>query len=299
LSPDPASGTLPDVSVVIPHFDDLANLDRCLGLLAAQTLPRGRFEIIVADNNSRCGLDAVRHASAGRATVILAEEQGAGPARNVGFAASRAPSIAFINSDCRPAPVWLENGLRALADHAIVGGRVATEPEVPGHLSPVEAFEAVFTFRFDKYIREKGLTGSGNMLVRRKVFEDVGGFRRAVSEDVDWSHRARAKGHAIVYDPSVVVGHPARSTWPELRRKFERLSREGYLLIRDKPAGRLKWFVRAFVVLLSPLAHAGRVLKAPELPRLADRLAALRILFAIRAYRFKEMNRLLLARDEP
>ncbi len=265
-------------------------------MLEAQTLCRESFEVLVVDNNSLCTLDRVREVVDDRAIVLLALEQGAGPARNVGAAAARAPLLAFIDSDCRPAPDWLSQALEALQTHAIVGGRVVTESEIPGCPSPVEAFEAVFAFRFDKYIRKKGFTGSGNMAVRKNVFEDVGGFRRAVSEDVDWSHRALAKNYKIIYDPSVIVGHPARRNWQELRKKFERLSREGYLLIKDKPRGRLKWFIRSFAVLLSPFIHVLRVLAAPELPRLADRLAAARILFAIRTYRFFEMNRLLFTR---
>src|SRR5438876_511998 len=46
----------PAVSVIIPHYNDLANLGACLRLLAAQTLPRSQFEIVVGDNNSRCGV---------------------------------------------------------------------------------------------------------------------------------------------------------------------------------------------------------------------------------------------------
>lgn len=43
------------VSVIMPHYNDLANLERCIAMLAAQTLPRDQFEVVVADNNSRCG----------------------------------------------------------------------------------------------------------------------------------------------------------------------------------------------------------------------------------------------------
>ena len=48
------------VSVIVPHFNDYDNLDACLGLLQAQSFPGDRTEIIVADNGSSRGLDAVR-----------------------------------------------------------------------------------------------------------------------------------------------------------------------------------------------------------------------------------------------
>src|SRR5208283_6154127 len=71
---------LPLVSVVIPHYNSLATLKNCVSLLDRQTFCRDRFEIIVADNNSSCGIDAVREAVPG-AKVIHTNEKGAGPAR--------------------------------------------------------------------------------------------------------------------------------------------------------------------------------------------------------------------------
>ena len=53
------------VSVVIPHYNDLLALTECVRLLELQTYPRDRFEIIVADNNSACGLAAVKSVAPG------------------------------------------------------------------------------------------------------------------------------------------------------------------------------------------------------------------------------------------
>ena len=60
------------VSVIIPHVDDLENLRRCLSLLAMQTMPKDEFEIIVVDNNSRCGIEAVRKVCGGMANAVPA-----------------------------------------------------------------------------------------------------------------------------------------------------------------------------------------------------------------------------------
>ncbi len=60
------------VSVIMPHYNDLANLERCIAMLAAQTLPRSQYEIIVADNNSRCGLEEVRRVCGEAARVVAA-----------------------------------------------------------------------------------------------------------------------------------------------------------------------------------------------------------------------------------
>src|SRR5271165_879096 len=113
----------PFVSVVIPHFNDLGGLRLCYSRLLGQTYPRDRFEIVVADNNSRCGLDMVGSA-APEARVVPAPIQGAGPARNAGIAASRGEVIAFLDSDCVPEPDWLIEGVAALMQFDFVGGQV-------------------------------------------------------------------------------------------------------------------------------------------------------------------------------
>jgi GT2 family glycosyltransferase len=284
------------VSVIIPHFDDLENLDRCLSLLELQTFPRASFEIIIADNNSRCGLEAVRTIAGERANVVLASEQGAGPARNMGVAQAQGQYLAFVDSDCRPAPGWLKSGIEALKNYDIVGGQVIIEADDPAHLRPVEAFETVFAFRFEDYIKKKGFTGSGNMFVRRATFLRVGGFRKHLSEDVEWCHRARTMGLKLGYEPNAIVGHPPRRDWNELSHKWRRIVSESYTLQCERPLGRIRWFAQSWAVLLSAIPHTFTVLHSPSLRGLKDRTGAIAVLVRIRAFRFVEAQRLLLTR---
>src|ERR1700722_4160490 len=113
------------VSVVIPHYNDLDALSICIAKLQCQTWPAERMEIIVADNNSVCGIDGVIAAAAG-CRVVRASIQGAGPARNAGAAVARGEILAFIDSDCDPQLDWVENGVRALVKYDFAGGRVVT-----------------------------------------------------------------------------------------------------------------------------------------------------------------------------
>ena len=113
-APLEATGNPPGVglvSVIVPHLDDYDNLDTCLRLLQAQSFPGDRTEIIVVDNGSSRGFEAVRRLVGSRGKVIEAAERGAGPARNAGVRASRGDALAFIDSDCRPDKRWLEEGL--------------------------------------------------------------------------------------------------------------------------------------------------------------------------------------------
>ena len=109
------------VSVVVPHYSDLRGLAACLDALDRQTYPRDGFEIVVADNASPEGPEALNSVVAGRARVTIVTDRGAGPARNGGVALSQGTILAFTDSDCIPAPGWLAAGLTALSGHDIVG----------------------------------------------------------------------------------------------------------------------------------------------------------------------------------
>ena len=58
---------------------DAPKIDRCLTFLAAQTLPKGQFEVIVADNNSHCGIDEVRRVCGDFVRVVPPQFRGRDP----------------------------------------------------------------------------------------------------------------------------------------------------------------------------------------------------------------------------
>lgn len=275
----------PRVSVIVPHYNDLSGLDLCLDRLMAQSFDRDDFEVIVADNNSKCGLDAVRQVAGDRARVVLAEEQGAGPARNAGYAASVGEIVAFTDSDCLPDDVWIEAGVAALQSSPIVGGQVRVGCGDFDNMTPTEAFEAVFSFDMEKYIREKGFCGSGNLFTTRTVFDDVGGFRAGVSEDVDWCWRAGAKGYKIAYSAEAAAVHPARREWDELVTKWRRVTKESYLLAQEQSFFRLRWLAKMLLIIVSIGPHAIKIILTPKLNYFRDRKNAIGILVRIRMLR--------------
>lgn len=280
------------ISVIIPHWNDLENLRHCLAQLRGQTLPRDDFEIVVADNNSAAGIAAVREMCGADVVLVEAREQGAGPARNAAIAASRGEILALIDSDCFADPDWLEKGIAGLAAFDFIGGHVRVHPETAGAPNAIEAFEAIFAFDFRNYIEQQGFTGTGNMFVSRRVFEAVGPFRNGVSEDVEWSRRARARGFRLGYVPQARVTHPARHDWQALRTKWEKATREAWGLVRGNGAAEWRWLLKASVMPLSAFAHIPKVLMHKAELRFSDRLKAIGVLIRLRAWRCGEMFRL-------
>jgi GT2 family glycosyltransferase len=285
----------PVVSIIVPHYNDLQNLRECLKYLAAQTIAPCQYEIVVADNNSACGLLAVRDACEGIARVVPAPKQGAGEARNAGAAVALGELLAFTDSDCRPERDWLKRGVEALRNADVVGGRMVLGVEDRSRLTPAEAYELVFAFNNKRYMETQGYSVTANMFTRRDVFGKVGPFRVGVSEDRDWGRRATALGFRTKYAADAVVTHPARRQWPDLIRKWRRLTSESYALTCEQSYGRLRWFFRSWLILLSTFVHFPAVLRCNELYSFNQRALATYGLIRLRTWRFVECNRQLLS----
>ncbi|ODP36481.1 glycosyltransferase [Sphingomonas turrisvirgatae] len=279
---------MPRISVIVPHYDDLKRLDRCLAALTAQSMPASDFEIVVADNMSPIGREAVERVIAGRARLVLAADKGAGPARNAGVAASSGALLAFTDADCVPERDWLAEGIQALDDCDFAGGRMVVIAEHDGPRSGAEAFETVFAFDNESYVRDKGFTVTANLFCSRAVFDRVGPFQVGVSEDYDWCLRARAAGFRIGYAERAVAGHPPRADWAALRKKWQRLNAEMFELALQKRGGRLKWLAHTLALPLSVAAHAPCVLRSPALADRGERARGLATLARLRFWRFTD-----------
>lgn len=162
----------------------------------------------------------------------------------------------------------------------------------PGERSGAEAFEQVFAFDNRHYVEKLGFTVTANLFTRREVFTSVGGFRMHVSEDLEWCRRAVDGGYRIAFEPKAVVAHPARSDWPELLRKWQRLQQESYALALENPGGRMRWLTRAWALPASIPVHAIRILMTDELSNGAERWRALVTLVRLRLWRFADAHRL-------
>jgi GT2 family glycosyltransferase len=285
-------------SVIVPHLDDYDNLEACVALLAEQSFPSERTEIIIADNGSSRGLDAVRRIVGTRGRVVEVAERGAGPARNAGVRASRGEAIAFIDSDCRPHRRWLEEGLAELRSADIVGGRVDVLVEDLRRMTAAEAFESVFAFQNEKYVRDRNFTVTASMFVRRSVFDAVGQFENGVPEDIDWCRRARRKGYRIGFAPKSIVGHPARRTMAQLKRKWRRLTLEWCEAARRDGKGPMAMLLHEWGVLLSIGPYAVGAMASKRLSGTRNRILAVGALAQIRVYRFAVAHRAVLGSRE-
>lgn len=274
-----------DAVVIIPHFNDVARLDRCLKALTAQDL--SGVEVLVVDNASTESLGALVAAYPGlRFTTEHAK--GAALARNRGVAESQAETLIFLDADCVPAAGWLAAARAAAPRADIVGGAIDVFDETPPPRSGAEAFETVFAFNYKDYIERKGFSVTANLVTTRSVFEAVGPFVDGLSEDAEWCLRARDKGFVLALDEGMRVAHPTRSDWPALRRKWLRVARELFALHQARRpgiGGRIRWALRAMAMPLSAVAHLPKVLFSRKLGGAGERLRGAVTLIRLRLLR--------------
>lgn len=275
-------------------------LERCLISVEAQALD-GAVEIIVVDNGSRqMPTDVV----ATHPGVILLSEPtpGPGPARNAGVAVARAPVLAFIDADCRAGDGWLKAAVEAVeagGTCAVVGGDVRIDFVNPEHLTPVEAFEAVFAYRQSMYIEKQGFSGTGNLAMHRSVHEAVGPFAGiGIAEDRDWGRRASAAGYRPVYVPAMRIYHPARTDVASLTAKWRHHVAHDWA--EHRAAGRplWRWLLKAALMPASVIVDGGRLLSSERLSGLANKMSGLAVLAKIRLLRCTEMLRVIGATGE-
>ncbi len=99
---------LPDISVVIPAWNERENLEILLPLLRAVIDELGlSSEIIVADGGSVDGSREFARQSG--AEVVTQSERGYGGALLAGFAAARAPYVVTMDADLSHPPVFLKD----------------------------------------------------------------------------------------------------------------------------------------------------------------------------------------------
>ncbi len=285
-----------EASVIVPHYCQPELLALCLESLERQTLARERYEIIVADNSTPGGIDAVK-ARFPRVIFTAAAERGAAPARNAGLAIARGAAIAFTDADCIAASDWIEAGLKGLSGADLCGGRILVTAEDDARLSPVEAFERVFAFRQRDYVEKKRFAATANLFARRAAAHAIGPFTNGLSEDLDWCRRGVALGFHLAFNDRSIVSHPARRDWSELVRKWDRIILERWNGFSGASVGgRALWLLLAAATALSAAPHLLRVAFSPELEKLRDRAAAAGVLARIRMWRAARMTALLTAR---
>jgi glycosyltransferase involved in cell wall biosynthesis len=194
------------VSAVVPAFNALRFLDRCLGSVLAAARRHGGVEVIVVDNGSTDGTwEELQRREGGGLRVLRAPGVTISTVRNHGAGAAKGRYLAFIDADCEVPEDYFATAERAFAagDRDVSGFPYA----LPHEPHWVEATWQRLHHRRPPH-RPKYLPG-GNLVVAREAFRRVGGFDGSLitGEDADLCARLVGSGARLRADPSIVAFH--------------------------------------------------------------------------------------------
>jgi glycosyltransferase involved in cell wall biosynthesis/GT2 family glycosyltransferase/tetratricopeptide (TPR) repeat protein len=216
------SSSLFDCSIILSVRDRAEDTERCLEAISSDG-SGPTYEVIIVDNGSTDRTPQLLKAIEGDVQVL--RQTGPLPrAQSFNLAAKRARGkyLVFLSNAVEPREGWSKNlvGL-AQADERTycVGGKLIRPDQTVEHIG--------FLFREDKtpfsvyrgfsaddpVINQKRVfqaVSASCMLVRRDIFEKLGGFHEDLPEgveDIDLCLRANALGGKTVYNPEAAVSY--------------------------------------------------------------------------------------------
>lgn len=212
----------PDISIVVPVFNQIATAMDCLRSLVAATTEEAKVELVVVDDASTDPEAERLRALPGITYHRNRNNAGFVGACNTGAQLARGRLLVFLNSDTLVTPGWLERLVGMLKEPGV--GLVGASLRYPdGRLQ--EAGGLVFADASGwnygrnghpadpRYCtrRDSHYCSGAALAVTRKRFTEMGGFDARFApgyyEDTDLAMRVRASGARVVYEPEAVVVH--------------------------------------------------------------------------------------------
>ena len=220
--------------------------------------------VIVVDDGS-CDPAAIARVASGAGARVLRREVNGGPraARNTGLAAADTPLVAFLDSDCVPAPGWLDALLPHFADPAVGAVAPRIVPDEPGRtwLARYEGASSTLDMGARASIVRPGsrvpYVPGAALVVRRAAARTGFAETMRVGEDVDFVWRLAASGWRVRYEPAAAMRHRHRVRLPEWFARRRDYGTSAAILEQCHPGTVRPLYISAWTALAWLAAAAG------------------------------------------
>ncbi|MFP4569711.1 glycosyltransferase family 2 protein [Rhodosalinus sp.] len=230
----------PLISVIVPVHNVENHVAACLASLRGQTFQD--FEAIVVDDGSTDDSLARARAAAGddpRFRFVLQENRGLSGARNAGLDVAQGAFVAFLDSDDRVAPEWLERMHAALEesgapwvatalrycfpdggtqDHSAIHGAPDPMPGAQARLHPLSDWREVV----------RHFPSAWNKLYRRSLIEGLRFDEGTWFEDHAFYWQAARRAEVLLHLPEPLYlqtrGRPGQITASDSDRVFDQFA---------------------------------------------------------------------------
>ncbi|MEE8402961.1 MAG: glycosyltransferase family 2 protein, partial [Candidatus Hydrothermarchaeaceae archaeon] len=236
----------PDVSIVIPVYNHCGYTYNCLKSVLKNT--RGPYEVVVVDDASKDRTPELLKSAENVRVVVNEENLGFVESCNAGVKAANGRYVFFLNNDAFVTENWLEPLMEAMERDKVgaVGSKLVYpdgKMQEAGSIIWKDASSQNYGRGDDpekpeyNFVREVDYCSGAALLVRRDLFEKIGGFDARFSpgyyEETDLCFSLRKMGYRVLYQPrSVVIHFEAVTSGTDITsgvRKYLVLNREKFL----------------------------------------------------------------------
>ena len=244
----------PFVSIIVPCYNEQATIRTLLEAIHAQTYPRPRLEVVIADGMSgdgtRAEIAAFSQAHRGLSIRVVDNPKRIIPAAlNQALAASGGEIIVRLDGHSIPYPDYVE---RCVADLETglgenVGGMWEIRPSESTWMAAAIAAAAAHPLGVgDALYRHPGRAAAVDTVpfgaFKRELLALVGFFDENLltNEDYEFNARVRESGGKVWLDPSIRSIYLARPTLDALASQYARYGFWKWRMLRRYP-GTVRW----------------------------------------------------------
>lgn len=189
------------ISIITPMYNSGQYIGRMIQALKDLDYPQDSIEIIIIDNGSDD--DSVKITKEMGALCSIMKGASISKMRNAGASMASGEILGFVDSDCLVSPDWANKASEYIAtDVGIVGGYYGLG-DSPGWI------EKTWHDLKKDITGDVSFVSAGNMVIKAKLFGEIGGFDESVEtgEDWDFCQRVISAGYRVVNQPSLHVTH--------------------------------------------------------------------------------------------
>ncbi len=210
----------PSVSLVIPGKNCARTLAQCLSALQVIRDAGQLDDVVFANDHSED--DSVRIAESFDVRIVDSAGSGPGAARNAGYRSVHTDLVWFIDSDCVTEPDALSLLLPYMEKPEIAGVGGSYGNAESGSLLARLIHEEIIE-RHLRMPERVNFLASFNVLYRRSVLEEVGGFSEnlPLAQDAELAFRIKALGKELQFNKKSKVHHyHPTGLLPYLKKQF-------------------------------------------------------------------------------
>ncbi|MGD6810144.1 MAG: glycosyltransferase [Candidatus Bathyarchaeia archaeon] len=214
------SDALPKISVIVASMNNESTIEECLQALLAQNYPSDHIEIILMDG---CSKDRTVEIAKKYPVKIFQIALNCPAAYNYAQRIASHPILGFVDSDAKVENDWLKKLVPRLNEPTV--GGVSGSIDTWNTDNPwARSIGYELKTRYRRIGRYTGRIATMNLLLKKSVIEEVGGWAEDMPSqyDTEFGYRLAAKGYKIAYEPSSVCYHYNRPTlrkfyWQQLQ----------------------------------------------------------------------------------